>query len=266
MFNNTVCLSLCGLLLGFPSKKTTRREARTHSRASPVTQKMTALPPGMKMARFACGECLNNMTLKHIHSHPGFLIILNNTLVETSAAHLCCMYFPNSCSSELHSLSMMGKQTLSLPTLNLPVTIFPWLLHHFVLCSVCFMRCMNVEPFFFFTSLFILSGETSTTRRSTHTPPCTGTTVLSAHCASPQKVRTRHYLFYDFFLFLHLFQTRLFLSIKRDSNLEILTCLKFLFCARMTKLAQDLFCFKGTVHPKIINTYFPSYLSCYLSI
>lgn len=42
------------------------------------------------------------------------------------------------------------------------------------------------------TLLFILSGETSTKRRSTHTPPCTGTTVLSAHCASPQKVDAFH--------------------------------------------------------------------------
>lgn len=37
---------------------------------------------------------------------------------------------------------------------------------------------------------FVLSGGTSATRRSTRTPPCTGTTVLSAHCASHQKVHT----------------------------------------------------------------------------
>lgn len=44
--------------------------------------------------------------------------------------------------------------------------------------------------FIFLVLIFILSGETSTTRRSTHTPPCTGTTAPSALWASPQKVET----------------------------------------------------------------------------
>lgn len=45
--------------IGFSSKTTTRREARTRLHASHVTQKMTASPQDTKMARSACGEFLN---------------------------------------------------------------------------------------------------------------------------------------------------------------------------------------------------------------
>lgn len=67
MVNNSVNLFLCGLL-GFPSKKITKKEARTHSHVLRATQKMTALLQGMKMARFACGECCSHMALKLNHS------------------------------------------------------------------------------------------------------------------------------------------------------------------------------------------------------
>ncbi len=137
------------------------------------------------------------------------------------------MSFLDSCTNVFHSLSTMMTPLL------LQIYSSQLCLNYFHFCELfrplpcAFIKCMNVETLFFLHYCFILLGETLTTRRSTPTPPCTGTTVLSAHCASPQKVGAFQYMFYHFFLYL--FQWGFFISLKLFEDLRQATGVFVLF-------------------------------------